>query len=116
MAVAVIQEFAIEDRSTTNYDAISERLRGGPPAEGLIFHTAGFDEERVDLRCEECSTVFTLSERRARSRDRAGMRVLCHDCQHPAVLAPSSRERLWVGRLDRETRESAFAGLAALRA
>jgi hypothetical protein len=45
MAVAVIQEFAIEDRSTTNYDAISERLRGGPPAEGLIFHTAGFDDE-----------------------------------------------------------------------
>jgi hypothetical protein len=45
MAVAMIQEFAIEDRSTTNYDAISERLRGGPPAEGLIIHTAGFDDD-----------------------------------------------------------------------
>ena len=45
MAVAMIQEFAIEDRSTTNYDAISERLRGGPPAEGLIVHTAGFDDD-----------------------------------------------------------------------
>ena len=45
MAIAVVQEFAIEDRSTTNYDAISERLWGGPPAEGLIFHTAGFDDD-----------------------------------------------------------------------
>ena len=45
MPVAFIQEFAIEDRSTTNYDAISERLRGGPPAEGLIIHTAGFDDD-----------------------------------------------------------------------
>jgi hypothetical protein len=45
VAVASIQEFAIEDRSTTNYDAISERLRGGPPADGLIVHTAGFDDE-----------------------------------------------------------------------
>jgi hypothetical protein len=48
MAVAFVQEFAIEgdDRSTTNYDAISERLdaRNDPPA-GAIFHTAGFDEE-----------------------------------------------------------------------
>jgi hypothetical protein len=45
MAVAMIQEFAIQDHSTTNYDRISERLRSGPPAEGLIFHTAGFDDD-----------------------------------------------------------------------
>ena len=45
MAIAFIQEFTIQDRSTTNYDAISERLRGGPPAEGLIIHTAGFDDD-----------------------------------------------------------------------
>lgn len=44
MPVAIIQEFAIQDHSTTNYDAISERLRGGPPAEGLLVHTAGFDD------------------------------------------------------------------------
>lgn len=48
MAVAFVQEFPIEgaDRSTANYDAISERLdaRNNPP-EGAIFHTAGFDEE-----------------------------------------------------------------------
>jgi hypothetical protein len=45
MAVASIQEFASEDRSTTNYDAIAEKLRSGPPAEGLIVHTAGFDDD-----------------------------------------------------------------------
>jgi hypothetical protein len=45
MAIAFIQEFTIQDRSTTNYDAISERVRGGPPVEGLIVHTAGFDDD-----------------------------------------------------------------------
>jgi hypothetical protein len=45
MPVAVIHEFAIEDRSTANYDAIFERLRAGPPAEGLLLHTAGFDDD-----------------------------------------------------------------------
>jgi hypothetical protein len=47
MAVAFVQEFKIDgdDRSTTNYDAVSARLdvSADPPA-GLIVHTAGFDE------------------------------------------------------------------------
>jgi hypothetical protein len=45
MAIAVVQDWVEEetDRSTTNYDAISERLQtqGAPPA-GLLVHTAGF--------------------------------------------------------------------------
>ena len=45
MSVAVVQDWVEEetDRSTTNYDAISERLRqqGELPA-GLLVHTAGF--------------------------------------------------------------------------
>ncbi len=47
MAVAHVVEFPIEgdDRSTTNYDSIAEKLREGPSADGLIFHTAGFDED-----------------------------------------------------------------------
>jgi hypothetical protein len=48
MPVVFIQEFAIDgdDRSTTNYDAVNERLNvdANPPA-GLIVHTAGFDED-----------------------------------------------------------------------
>ncbi|HKB49997.1 MAG TPA: hypothetical protein VKC63_01035 [Solirubrobacterales bacterium] len=45
MAVMTVQEFEVEedDLSTTNYDAVSERLNieADPPA-GLIVHTAGF--------------------------------------------------------------------------
>ena len=45
MAVAVVQDWIEEetDRSTTNYDAISERLQvQDEPAAGLLVHTAGF--------------------------------------------------------------------------
>ena len=45
MAIVQVQDFEVEegDRSTTNYDAIGERLGADsdPPA-GLIVHTAGF--------------------------------------------------------------------------
>jgi hypothetical protein len=48
MAVALVQEFKIvgEDRTTTNYDHVVERLDlGSNPPEGLITHTAGWDEQ-----------------------------------------------------------------------
>jgi hypothetical protein len=48
MAVAFVQEFTIEgdDRSTTNYDRINERLAHDRPApEGLLIHYAGFDDD-----------------------------------------------------------------------
>ena len=44
MAVVYIQEFAIEDRSTANYDFVADKIGEGP-FEGLIAHTAGFDDE-----------------------------------------------------------------------
>ena len=49
MAVAFVQEFDVDpsgDRSTTNYDHVLERvdLVANPP-DGLVFHTAGFDED-----------------------------------------------------------------------
>jgi hypothetical protein len=46
VAVAYIQEFDVDpggDRSTTNYDAVASRL-GNVQLEGLLIHTAGFDE------------------------------------------------------------------------
>jgi hypothetical protein len=51
MAVAFVQEFEIVsgDRSTTNYDAVAERIGDEAPS-GLIVHTAGFDEERGVFR------------------------------------------------------------------
>jgi hypothetical protein len=44
MAVAVVQDWVDEetDRSTTNYDAIHERIMQGGPVEGFVMHTAGF--------------------------------------------------------------------------
>jgi hypothetical protein len=44
MPVAYIQEFAIKDRATTNYDFVKERIGEGP-FDGLLIHSAGFDEE-----------------------------------------------------------------------
>jgi len=44
MAVAYIQEFPIENRSTENYDWVAEQIGRGP-FDGLICHTAGFDDQ-----------------------------------------------------------------------
>jgi hypothetical protein len=44
MAVAYIQEFPIVNRSTANYDFASEKIGEGP-FDGLIAHSAGFDDE-----------------------------------------------------------------------
>ena len=44
MAVAYVQEFPIADRTTTNYDFVADTIGDGP-FDGLILHTAGFDEE-----------------------------------------------------------------------
>jgi len=44
MAVAYVQEFAIADRSTDNYDFVAGKIGDGP-FDGLIVHTAGFDDE-----------------------------------------------------------------------
>ena len=44
MAVAYIQEFPITNRSTENYDFVAEKIGDGP-FDGLIAHTAGFDDE-----------------------------------------------------------------------
>lgn len=44
MAVAVVQDWVEEetDRSTTNYDAIHERIMQSGPIEGFLLHAAGF--------------------------------------------------------------------------
>jgi hypothetical protein len=45
VAVAIIQDWieAETDRSTVNYDAVSEKLMAqGTPIEGLLVHSAGY--------------------------------------------------------------------------
>jgi hypothetical protein len=49
MAVVYIQEFPITERSTENYDYVKERLGDGP-WDGLIAHTAGWDDENGVFR------------------------------------------------------------------
>jgi hypothetical protein len=46
MPVAFVQEFSVDpaDRSTTNYDALAARL-GDVRPDGLLIHTAGFDDD-----------------------------------------------------------------------
>ena len=44
MAVAYISEFPIGDRSTENYEFMKEKL-AGEEIDGLIVHTAGFDDD-----------------------------------------------------------------------
>ena len=71
MAVAFIQEFKIQgdDRSTTNYDAVAERLdaRDDSP-EGGIIHTAGFDEEAGVFRIFDVWESRDQGERFLRER------------------------------------------------
>ncbi len=54
MAVAFIQEFDVDpggDRSTANYDAVARRLNAdADPPDGIIVHTAGFDEDAKVFR------------------------------------------------------------------
>ena len=51
MAVAFVQEFDVgSDRTTANYDALTERLEAKPSAKtppGLIVHSAGFTPDGV---------------------------------------------------------------------
>jgi hypothetical protein len=92
MAVAFIQEFAIndDDRSTTNYDAVSERLDlDNNPADGLIVHTAGWDEEGGVFR------IFDVWESREQAeafmRDRL-QPVLEEGPVNPDNASPPDRE------------------------
>jgi hypothetical protein len=44
MAIAYVQEFEIGDRTTKNYDFVADKIGDGP-FDGLIIHTAGFDDD-----------------------------------------------------------------------
>jgi hypothetical protein len=44
VAIVHMQEYEIGDRSTENYDFVKKKL-GDVPIEGLIVHTAGFDDD-----------------------------------------------------------------------
>ena len=61
MAVAYIQEFPIADRSTTNFDFVVDKVGDGP-FDGLIAHSAGFDDEAGVFR------IFDIWETREQAQ------------------------------------------------
>jgi hypothetical protein len=73
LAVCFIQEFAIEpgDRTTTNYDAVNEKLTENQAApEGLVIHFAGFDEDAGVFRI---MTIWKTKEQGQAYHDNAVM-------------------------------------------
>jgi hypothetical protein len=71
MAVAFIQEFRIVDgdHSTRNYDLVTERLGADTdPPDGLIVHSAGFDDETGVFRIFDVWETQEHGERFMRER------------------------------------------------
>jgi hypothetical protein len=70
--VAYVQEFPVDsggDRSTTNYDAVNDRLNvAAEPPEGLLVHTAGFDEAAGVFRVFDVWETREHGERFLRER------------------------------------------------
>ena len=62
MAVVYIQEFPITDRSTTNFDCVADKIGDGP-FEGLIAHTAGFDDDAGVFRILDVWETREAAER-----------------------------------------------------
>jgi hypothetical protein len=90
--IAFIQEFAIsdDDRSTANYDAINERLDlDNNPADGLIVHTAGWDEDAGVFRIFDVWESHEQAEAFVRERLQP---ILEEGPVNPDNAAPPDRE------------------------
>jgi hypothetical protein len=89
VAYAHITEFdSGDDRSTTNYDALSERLSGQGRPEGLIHHSAGFDDNGV-FRIYE---AWQSAEHRQRFVEERLEPILAEGPVDMTRTAPPSRE------------------------
>ena len=65
----------------------------------------------VSVMCARCGGRFETTERSVLRGTR-----LCPECRYPNKEAtPTPQDRLWVAALDEPTRETALAGLEALR-
>jgi hypothetical protein len=64
MAVAFVQEFPIsgDDRSTANYDALNDHVMESGVPDGLVSHSAGFDEDAGVFR------IFDIWESQAQAQ------------------------------------------------
>ena len=93
MAVAFVQEFKIEaggDRSTANYDYIFDQLNlAENPADGLISHTAGFDEDQLVFRVFD---VWASQEQAERFISERLSPLLTGTVPNPDNSAPPDRQ------------------------
>jgi hypothetical protein len=98
MAVAFIQEWTTQgdDRSTTNYDAISDPLnaRDDPP-DGGIFHTAGWDEEAGVFRIFDVWETREHCERFLKERLRPLVEELAAASGDAGSFRPPDREAFY---------------------
>jgi hypothetical protein len=89
VAIVHMQEYEIGDRSTENYDFIKEKL-GDTPIEGLIVHTAGFDDDSGVFRIVD---VWESREHADRFMERMMSMVgTPQDLPRPDTAVPPSRE------------------------
>jgi hypothetical protein len=92
MAIAWVQEFEVQgsDRSTTNYDAVAQRVNAeNDPPRGLILHTAGFDEQAGVFRIFD---VWESREHRERFHAERLKPILDEVMAGAAGAGPPSRE------------------------
>ncbi len=91
MPFVVLQEFKIErdNRSTTNYDSVSQHIgMDTNPPDGMIIHTAGWDEEGGVFRIFEVWETQEDSERFRRERLQPAFEAELE----PATMRPPDRD------------------------
>jgi hypothetical protein len=91
MAVVFVQEFAITDRSTANYEYVKERLGEGP-FDGLIVHTAGFDDENNVFRIVDVWETREQADRFNAERVQPIIDEGPDSFPNPGSFAPPTRE------------------------
>jgi len=91
MAVVYVQEFPIADRSTTNYDFVADKIGDGP-FQGLIVHTAGFDDEDGVFRILDVWESREDAERFLAEHVQPMMEQGPQAFPNPDTFAPPSRD------------------------
>lgn len=91
MAVVYVQEFTIENRSTANYDFAKEQI-GDDPIDGLIVHTAGFDDDAGVFRIMDVWESPEQAQRFLDERIKPMMAQGFEAFPDPAGATPPTRE------------------------
>jgi hypothetical protein len=91
VAVAYVQEFPIQNRSTANYDYVSGEIGDGP-FDGLILHTAGFDDEAGVFRILDVWESREQAERFLAEHVQPFLDAGPQKFPNPADFAPPARE------------------------